>query len=95
MSDRSRQRRRRSGSTSARFTPSQLVTIEASRQPPVGASEIAACGAVFVVALALTALIWIVTSRTVQDQRNEIRDRAEQALVAQAATMAETVGMNC
>lgn len=51
----------------------------------------AASGAVLVVALALIALIWIVTGRTVQEQNAEIRDRAEQTLVGQAATTAETI----
>ncbi|MEA2787830.1 MAG: hypothetical protein QOG73_236, partial [Acetobacteraceae bacterium] len=53
---------------------------------------LAACGAVVVVAITLTLLIWIVTARTLQDQRVEIRERAEQTLLGQASTMAETVG---
>ena len=58
----------------------------------MGKAELAAAGAVSISALALIVLIWIVTGRAVQEQNAEIRDRAEQALVGQAATMAETIG---
>jgi PAS domain-containing protein len=43
------------------------------------------------VALALVALIWIVTGRAIQDQGGDVRERAEQTLTGQAATIAETV----
>jgi len=46
---------------------------------------------VSIVAIALIALIWIVTARAVQEQDMEIRDRAEQVLIGQAATIAETI----
>ncbi|MDR3529558.1 MAG: PAS-domain containing protein [Rhodopila sp.] len=93
MSDSFKRRRRgRTGSTSARFRPSQLVPVESVRPSKIGKAELAACGAVAIVAFALVALIWIVTTRAVQEQRTEIRDRAEQALIGQAATMAETIG---
>jgi PAS domain-containing protein len=92
MSDKFKRRRRRTGSTSARFRPSQLVPVESVRSARIGKAELAACGAVAIVVLALAALIWIVTIRTVQEQRSEIRDRAEQALVGEAAAMAETIG---
>jgi PAS domain-containing protein len=92
MSDTFKRRRRRTGSTSARFKPSQLVPVEAAMPQRIGRSELAACAAVAVVALALVALIWIVTIRAVQDQRAEIRDRAEQAMVGEAAAIAETIG---
>jgi PAS domain-containing protein len=57
----------------------------------MGKIEIAACAGVAVVAFALIALIWILTERAVQEQQAEIRDRAEHALSAQAATIAETI----
>jgi PAS domain-containing protein len=62
--------------------------------PParMGQTEIAASGAIAVVALTLIALIWILTSHAVQEQQTEIRERAEQHLTGQAATIAETVG---
>jgi PAS domain-containing protein len=85
-------RRRRTGSTSARYQPSQLVPVESVRPGRIGAVELAAGGAVTIVAGALIALIWMLTMWTVQDQQTEIRDREERALAAQAATFAETVG---
>lgn len=91
MSDKFKRRRRRTGSTSARFKPSQLVPVESVRSAKVGKAELLACGAVSVVAVTLIALIWIVTGRAVQEQNAEIRYRAEQSLVGQAATIAETV----
>ncbi len=75
-----------------RFRPSQLVPVESVPAAKMGKAELAAGGAVSIAALALIALIWIVTGRVVQDQNAEIRDRAEQALVGQAATVAETIG---
>jgi PAS domain-containing protein len=92
MSDTFKRRRRRTGSTSVRYKPSQLVPVESVGPARIGRAELAACGAVAIVAFALIALIWIVTNRAVQEQRTEIRDRAEQALVGEAAAMAETVG---
>ena len=91
MSDKFK-RRRRTGSTSARFRPSQLVPVESVRPSRMGKAELAAAGAVSISALALIVLIWIVTGRAMQDQNAEIRDRAEQALIGQASTMAETIG---
>jgi PAS domain-containing protein len=85
-------KRRRSGSTSARYKPSQLVPAESARPAPIGTAGLAACGAVGIVVMALTALIWIVTMRAVQDQRTEIREQAEQAMVGEAAAMSETIG---
>jgi PAS domain-containing protein len=92
MSDKFKRRRRRTGSTSARYKPSQLVPAENIRPSHIGKAALAACGAVAIVAFALIALIWIVTIRAVEDQRVEVRDRAEQALVGDAAAIAETVG---
>ena len=75
MSDKFKRRRRRTGSTSARFKPSQLIPVESVRSARIGRAELAACGAVGIVAIALIALIWIVTLRAVQEQRTEILDR--------------------
>jgi PAS domain-containing protein len=92
MSGSFKRRRRRTGSTSARYHPSQLVPIESVRPGRMGKVELAACGAVAIVAFALIALIWLLTQRAVQDQQVEVRERAEHALSAQAATIAETIG---
>ncbi|HZI75548.1 MAG TPA: hypothetical protein VFD73_16325, partial [Gemmatimonadales bacterium] len=83
-----RRRRRRSGSTSTRYKASELVPARRTR---LSTTDLVVNGAVAVVALALVALIWMVTDRAVQDQSVEIRERAEQALTSQAATIAETV----
>nr|WP_294514375.1 PAS domain-containing protein [uncultured Rhodopila sp.] len=61
------------------------------RPAPIGAAGVAASAAVGIVVLAFIALIWIITGRAVQDQGAEIRERAEQALAGQAATIAETI----
>lgn len=90
MSDSFTRRRKRTGPDAARSTPTRMIQVEAVRPPRIGKAELAACGAMAIIGFALIALIWILTLRTVQDQRVEIRDRAEQALVGQAATMAET-----
>jgi hypothetical protein len=84
-------RRRRTGSTSARYTPSQLVPAKPARRLRLSAKDFTVGGAVAIVAMALVALIWIVTSRAIQDQSAEIRERAEQTLSGQAATIAATV----
>jgi PAS domain-containing protein len=91
MSDKFKRRRRRTGSTSARFNPSQLVPAEGGRPARVGKAELAACAGVAIVAIALIALIWIVTTRAMQEQRTEIREEAELALKGEAASMAETI----
>jgi PAS domain-containing protein len=91
MSDTFKRRSRRTGSTSARFKPSQLVPVEAVGPRRIDRAGMLACAAVAVVVFALTALIWILTIRTAQDQRAEIRDRAEQAMVGEAAAIAETI----
>ncbi len=55
-------------------------------------TDFTACAAIATVAIALIALIWIITDRVVQEQQVEVRNHAELALIAQAATIAETVG---
>jgi PAS domain-containing protein len=84
-------RRRKRGSGSGRSASTRLIPFESVRSPRIGRVELAASGGVALVGFVLIALIWIVTIRTEQDVRVEIRDRAEQALVGQAATIAETV----
>ncbi len=83
--------RKQRGSGSSRPAPSKLVPIESVGPTRIGTADLAACGAVAIVAFALIALIWIVTMGAVAEQSTEIQDRAEQALVGQAATMAETL----
>jgi PAS domain-containing protein len=85
-------RRRRTGSTSARYRPSQLIPVGSVGPNRIGKAELAACGAVAIVAFALITLIWLLTTRAVQEQQAEMRDRAEHALASHAATIAETVG---
>ncbi len=92
MSSSSKRQRRRTGSTSARYKPSQLEPMESRRAPAVGARDMVASGAVGIVAIALLALIWMLTGRLIQDQGAEIRERAEQSLAGQAATISETIG---
>jgi PAS domain-containing protein len=91
MSGGFKRRRRRTGSTSRRYRPSQLVPIESRAHRAVGTDELLACGGVAIVAILLIALVWIVTGRAVQEQRAEIKDRAERAVSAQAATLAEEI----
>ena len=91
MSGSFKRRRRRTGSTSRRYRPSQLVPVENRAHRAVGPDELFACGGVAAVAILLIALVWIVTGRAIQEQRAEIKDRVERALSAQAATLAEEV----
>jgi PAS domain-containing protein len=93
MSDSSRRRGgRRTGSTSARFKPVDLVPVESLQPTSFSTAEIAGSIAVGLVMVALVTLIWIVTGPVIEDQRAEIRERAEQSLAGQAATIAETIG---
>ena len=92
MSNDLNRRRRRTGSSSARFKSSLPPAAGQASPVSVHKPELAASAAVCVVAFALIALIWIVTMHAVQDQRVATRDRAEQVLAGQAATIAETVG---
>ena len=92
MSDTVKRQHGRMGSTSPRYQRARLVPAEDMRPARIGKAELAAGSAVVIVAFALAALVWIVTIRAVQDQQREIRDRAEQVMVGQAAAMAETIG---
>jgi PAS domain-containing protein len=82
---------RRTGSTSARFHPSELVPVRLVQRGTFSTADIVASVAVGLVTLALVALIWIVTGPMIAEQGAEIRDRAEQSLTGQAATLAETI----
>lgn len=84
-------RRRRSGSTSRRYKPAELVPIQPRRRSAVGTTEIAASIGVALVAVAIIVLIWVVTYRNINDQTASVRDRAERMVAAQAATLAEEV----
>jgi PAS domain-containing protein len=85
-----RRRHRRSGATryQHQFQP---VSATPAARIRLRARDLVAGGTVAIVALALVALIWLVTGRTIQDQRLDVRARAEQVLAGQAATIAETV----
>jgi PAS domain-containing protein len=82
---------RRTGSTSSRFKPSELVPVDTSRRPTFTLANKIGSIAVGLVALALIVLIWIVTGPVIAEQGAEIRERAEKSLTAQAATLAETI----
>ncbi len=82
---------RRVGSTARRYKPSELVPIDP--QARISREAILVALAVAVVSAALIALIWIMTSRSVDEHRTMIREEAEQSLAAQAATLAEEVRM--
>jgi PAS domain-containing protein len=88
MSDQFKRRRRRSGTG---YRNVKLIPVEQAQGLPIGRPELAACGAVVLVVMALVALIWIVAHRAVQDARSDLRYRTEQMLSGEAATIAETV----
>jgi PAS domain-containing protein len=83
--------RRRTGSTSRRYKPSELVPIQPRRRGAAGAAEIAAAVGVMLVAIALIVLIWVVSMRNINEQTAEIQDRAERMVTAQAVTLAEEI----
>jgi len=91
MSGSNQRRRRRSGSTSRRYKPSELVPIQPRSRRKIDTPELLASGAVGLVAIMLIVLIWIVTGRAINEQRTDIRERVEYALAGQAATLAEEV----
>jgi PAS domain-containing protein len=86
-----RSRRRRTGSTSRRYRPSELV--QANSQPTVERETILAglAVAVAVAAAALIALIWIMAVRSADDYRVLMREEIEKDVAAQAATLAGKV----
>ncbi len=82
---------RRIGSTSRRYRPSELVPIDGRRSSNIGTTELLTCAAVATVAALLIVLIWIMANRAIQDERTEIRERAEQTIAAHASVLAEEV----
>jgi PAS domain-containing protein len=90
MSGGTYRRPRRTGSTARRYTPATITPAE-SRRPSSGKGIRSAAAAVCVLTALLIALIWIVTSRVVDDQRIEFREGVELNLTAQASALADGV----
>jgi hypothetical protein len=88
MSDSKTRRRRRSGSSSQRSRQPELVVNQPRRRGRVGLAEISACIGVTLVAVALVVLIWIVSTKIINDQTADVRERAERMVTAQALTLA-------
>ena len=82
--------RRRYGSSSRRYKSSRLVQVDGQRKR-FGMQEVLAGLGVTTVAILLIALIWMLTSRSIEEQRAEIRDRVEQSVTALAAALSEEV----
>ena len=87
----SKNRRRRSGSSSRRYKPAELVPIRPRRRGAMGLQEISACIGVTLVGIALIVLIWVVSLRNINDQTADVRDRAEQTVTSHALTLAEQI----
>ena len=84
--------RRRTGSSSRRYKPSELVIQQPRRHHRrVGTAEIAASIGVSLVAVALIVLIWVVSIRNINEQAADVRDRVEHMVTAQAVTLAEEI----
>lgn len=83
-------RPRRTGSTARRYAPATITPAEPHR-PTASKGIRSAAAAVGVLTALLTALIWIVTSRVVDDQRMEFREGVELNLTAQASALADGV----
>ncbi|MBS0639480.1 MAG: PAS-domain containing protein [Acetobacteraceae bacterium] len=86
-----KRRRRRTGSTSHRYTPADIARSNQVRHR-IGAMEIAGAVIAVVISAALIVLIWMVTSRSIVDQRDQVRDLAQRNLTGQATVMARSVG---
>lgn len=82
--------RRRYGSSSRRYKSSRLVPVDGQRSR-FGMQEVLAGLGITTVAILLISLIWMLTSRSIEDQRAEIRDRVEQSVTALAAVLSEEV----
>ena len=91
MSGNQSRNRRRTGSTSRRYKPSELVPFQPRQRGAVRPTEIAAAVGVTLVAIALIVLIWVVSMRNINEQTAEVRDRAERMVTAQAVTLAEEI----
>ncbi len=87
----SKSRRRRSGSSSQRSRQPELVVSQPRRRGRVGVAEISACIGVTLVAVVLVALIWIVSTKIINDQTADVRERAERMVTAQALTLAQEI----
>lgn len=86
-SQRRRSSRRRTGSTARRYKPSELVPASGTRRTTREA--IFASIAVSIVCAALIALIWVMTDRSIEEHRAVLRSQVEQAMQAQAGSLAE------
>lgn len=86
-----KRRRRRSGSSSHRFTPAEAVRAARIRHS-IGAMEILGAVVTVLVAVVVIILVWVVTNRSIQDQREQARDLAQRNLSGQATIMARSVG---
>ena len=91
MSGNKSRSRRRPGSTSRRYKPSELVPFQPRQRGAVRTTEVAAAVGVTLVAIALIVLIWVVSMRNINEQTAEVRDRAERMVTAQAVTLAEEI----
>ena len=90
MSGGTYRRPRRTGSTARRYAPATITPAEPHR-PTASKGIRSAAAAVGVLTALLTALIWIVTSRVIDDQRMEFREGVELNLTAQASALADGV----
>ena len=77
--------RRRTGSSSRRYTPSDLVRME--RRSEISKEGIVAGIAVSIVAAMMIALIWVAAERSIDETRQVVREQAEQHLAAEAAVL--------
>ena len=91
MSGNQSRNRRRTGSTSRRYKPSELVPFQPRQRGAVRTTEVAAAVGVTLVAITLIVLIWVVSMRNINEQTAEVRDRAERMVTAQAVTLAEEI----
>ena len=89
-SNNAKRRRRRTGSSAHRYTPAEVVRSTRVSHG-VGAMEVGGAMFAFIIAAALIVLIWMVTSRSIQDQREQVRDLAQRNLSGQASVMAKSV----
>ena len=88
---RSRNRRRRTGSTARRYKPSELIPIDGRKRSSIGMTEVLAALGVAGASIALIVLIWILATRTIADQRSEAREGAIRTLSSHAQTLAREI----
>src|SRR4051812_17282850 len=87
-----KRRRRRTGSTGPRFSPAEAVRAGRVRHS-IGGMEVLGVVVTAVVAGVLIVLMWVVTNRSIQDQREQVRDLAQRNLSGQAMIMARSVSL--